>query len=453
MYGPPPDPRQIPVGVAIFDAPELYLACFAIGTAFLIAGVRFRRLPQAYRALLVILGLVLGLTAPLAVCLNDTVYGAWPTIDKAGSFLFYQDGVHRRLLTSPFESLHDPAVQLIGVHLGHLWVTEFFDLFLSTHGAFNVQAILYPSLGWFCAWLLLRELGNHPRVALVFAMPFGMGLHVFRDLNWYTIEKTAVFGIPLFLWAVVKARQTQRKWLWAVGGTMLLCAWLNWYLFLVNGAMVFIYTVCLRDRRALEALGAAAAGVMPLVLYQAFLLQDAGALSDPERFIAERAALDTLSFFPPAWNRLEAHRALNVIALGLGLIGLWRSRKQARTKLAFVIICVLTIFATGPYWWGDAASGFPNPAYHAALNIVPGFWRIAKPEFFFEGAWLLLLALGAQTFSHRSPTHRDIAWLMALFVAAWLLSVRGHPAYPSFNQPVEVELSDDWADRVFAPPG
>ena len=59
MYGPPPDPRQIPVGVAIFDAPELYLACFALGAVFLVAGIRLRKLPQAGRALLVIVGLVL----------------------------------------------------------------------------------------------------------------------------------------------------------------------------------------------------------------------------------------------------------------------------------------------------------------------------------------------------------------------------------------------------------
>jgi hypothetical protein len=452
MYGPPPDPRQVPVGVAIFDAPELYLACFAIGIAVLLIGLRMKRLPQAARAFLIILGWVLGLTAPLAVCLNDVVYGAWPTIDKAGSFLFYADGVHRRLLLHPIESLHDPAVQLIGVHLGHLWITEFFDLFLNPHGAFNVQGILYPTLGWFCAWLFLRELGSHPRVAFVFAMPFGMGLHVFRDLNWYTIEKAAVFGIPLFLWTLVKARAGGRRWLWAVGIVLLLCAWLNWYLFLVNGAILALYALCSRDRSALEALAAAFVAVLPLIIYQSFLLQDAGALSDPTRFLAERAALDTFSFFPPAWNRLEAHRALNLVGLGLGIVGVWRNRSQPRIQLALLLVVVLTTLATGPYWWGDAETGVPNPIYHGALTAIPGFWRIAKPEFFFEGAWLIILAIAAQTFSHRNPTHRDMRWVFTLFIAAWLFSVRGHPAYPDLHQPVEVELSDDWADRVFVQP-
>ena len=163
--------------------------------------------------------------------------------------------------------------------------------------------------------------------------------------------------------------------------------------------------------------------------------------------------MDTLTFFPPLWNRLEAHRALNLVGLGLGLVGIWRNRSRPRVRVAVFIIAVLTLLATGPFWFGGAQDGVPNPVYHAALAIVPGFWRIAKPEFFFQGAWLLVLAIACQTFAHRNPSHRDMNWLFTLFVAAWLLSIRTHPAYPDLHQPIKVELADDWADRVFGDPG
>ena len=35
------------------------------------------------------------------------VYGSYPTIDKAGSMVFYLDGVHLRMLTDPAASLQD----------------------------------------------------------------------------------------------------------------------------------------------------------------------------------------------------------------------------------------------------------------------------------------------------------------------------------------------------------
>ena len=81
-------------------------------------------------------------------------------IDKAGSLLFYLDGVHQRMLLHPWLSPGDPAARLIGVHVGHLWITEIFDLVYSPVGAFNAQALLYPALAWYGAWLLLRDLSQ-----------------------------------------------------------------------------------------------------------------------------------------------------------------------------------------------------------------------------------------------------------------------------------------------------
>ena len=188
MYGPPADPRQRIAPVEIFDAPEAYVFCILLGIAVSLAAL-WRAPNVRVRAAFFILGQSILLTAPLAAFLDTWMYGSYPTIDKAGSMVFYLDGVHLRMVSSPIASLHDPAARLIGVHVGHLWVTELFDLFLSPMGAFNAQAFFYPALGWYCAWLLFDEVTEKPRVSMLMAFPFGMGLHVFRDLNWYTIEK------------------------------------------------------------------------------------------------------------------------------------------------------------------------------------------------------------------------------------------------------------------------
>jgi hypothetical protein len=80
------------------------------------------------------------------------------------------------------------------VHLGHLWLVAALDLLGSTTAAFNGMALLSPALAWFAAFLLLRDLCGEPRVAMVLSFAWGTGLHVFRDLIWYTIEKAAIFG-------------------------------------------------------------------------------------------------------------------------------------------------------------------------------------------------------------------------------------------------------------------
>ena len=130
MYGPKADPRQRIAPVEVFDVPEAYLVCIGVGLVLSLAAL-LRAPDVRLRAAAFILGQTILLTAPLAVFLDTWVYGSYPTIDKAGSMVFYLDGVHLRMLTDPAASLQDPAARLIGVHVGHLWVTEFFDVFLS----------------------------------------------------------------------------------------------------------------------------------------------------------------------------------------------------------------------------------------------------------------------------------------------------------------------------------
>ena len=160
MYGPPTDPQQIPVDFPNIDIGLSILAGCLISSLSLIKSMR-----PSVRAWFFILGQVVLLTAPLFMGLDSSVFGDYPTIDKTGSFLYYQDGVHIRALLHPIASLDDCAVQLIGVHLGHLWITGFFDLFLDEYGPLNVQALLYPALAWWMAALFFRELVLSPRQA------------------------------------------------------------------------------------------------------------------------------------------------------------------------------------------------------------------------------------------------------------------------------------------------
>ncbi|RME21777.1 MAG: hypothetical protein D6798_17385 [Deltaproteobacteria bacterium] len=494
MYGPPPDPRQVLAPVGILDVPEAYLGCLAVG-GLLSAAAAWRRPPPALRYFLLILGQVIILTMPALWFIDSLVFGAFPTIDKEGSLLFYLDGVHVRMLLHPLLSTGDPAAHLIGVHTGHLWVTAFFDLFLSPIGAFNAQALLYPALAWYCAWLLLTDLCGHRRMSFVIAFAWGMGLHVFRDLNWYTIEKAAIFWLALFAWALHRAwqrtpvepdpasadapgadRPSLRRgrlpetgpWPWICGAVYLLMTWNNLYLGLVGAvfgatalAGVMLAAVgawrqrshrprawalaAARARNIGLSCAACALFVAPLVVWQVMLLSSGPSLGDPDRFLYERAALDSFTLVPFRWNRLEPWRALNLVVVGLALFGGWFRRRDPRVRYAVVTGTLLALLSLGPF----LLPGVDNPIYMAARAVVPGFWRVAKPEVFFHGTWLLMCGVAAIQLARVVPRPRTLGALYLLFVVAWVVMVRTHPAYPDLTRPVHSELDPDWSNRVF----
>ncbi len=449
MYGPPPDPTQVELVTSPVAMPGAWLACAVIGLLMGGLGLWLRRRRELPAWLLLIAAQVVLLTAPAAALVERAVWGAWPTVDKAGSLLFYLEGVHTR----PFGAgaLEDPGLALIGIHVGHLWLTAALDLALSPNGAFNAQALLHIWLAWTCGWLLLRDQGVRPWLAMLAAMPFAMGLHLFRDVTWYTVEKSAVFGIPLFLWAMNRARVRGGWWIAVTAVTLAGCAAYNWYLAMVNLALLGLWLLGARSRRAAITAGASLAAVAPLVLLQALLLQDAGALADPQRFLWERAALDVLSIWPPRWYHLELWRALNLPLMLLGAWGLWSMRDRPEARWAAGVVVVLGLLATGPMLIGEQGSGLPNPVFMAAWKLVPGFWRVARPEFLFEGAWLVLLASAALALERWRPGWRVLLALQLALLAGWAWGVRGHPAYPGFCEPVEVSLPDDWQQRVFEP--
>jgi hypothetical protein len=429
LYGPPPDPRQILLPTGIQEAP--YAWAFCLFTAALLF------LPHRRSLFLTILSLTILLTAPFLYYLPTAVYGAFPTIDKAGSLAFYLNGVHTRLFDPT-----DPGVRLIGVHLGHLWVVALFEpLFTllsapsalsASFAAFNAQGLCNLVLSWYITTLLFEKIGSSRLSAITAASGFGLGLHVFRDLNWYTIEKSAVFWLPLYGLALLKARAGNYFW---VAPIFFLAFFMNAYWSLLCGGMAVMAVIAaiLWEKQSikpmLKALGLSLLGGLPLLVWQWKLMHGPGALGNPEVFLTERAALDVLTLWPPAWNRLELYNALNPVLLAMALYGLKRHLGQ---KL-FLCGLLFALLSLGPT---------RNPLYWLCYTLIPGFWRVAKPEVFFEVTALCLFAISALTITRLSPRLQQGAALLTLL--AWLLTTRLHPVYPGISLPMEVGLSPDY---------
>lgn len=157
----------------------------------------------------------------------------------------------------------------------------------------------------------------------------------------------------------------------------------------------------------------------------------------------ERAIPDSFTLWPPRWNRLELYRALNAVVLGMAGWVVWRRREQPEVRLWAALGLGLFALSLGP----RLAEGVPNPVYELPRAVVPGFWRVAKPEVFFEGSYLALIALAARGAAACSPPR----WLYLVMPIGWLVVVRTHAVYPGFTQPLEVHLDPGWAQRAFGP--
>ena len=198
-----PDPRQV-VPTRPWPGSPSYLGCALVGLV-LCGLAAWRRPPRGTRAGCIHPGTGRAADGATAVRAPRRGLRCFPTIDKKGPSCSTWTG-STDASWHPLDAAHDPAARLIGVHVGHLWVTEAFDLVLEPLSAFSVQGIVYPAFGWGAASLLLYGLCGNLGVAVVLGMPFGMGLHVFRDLNWYTIEKAAVGWLALFGWTLARTR-------------------------------------------------------------------------------------------------------------------------------------------------------------------------------------------------------------------------------------------------------
>lgn len=411
MYGPPPDPAQVLVAVP-WTAWALSLTVAAV------AGVLAWRSRGLARLAWGAWAGIAALTAPMIGMVPVAVVGSFPTIDKAGSLHFFRDGVHWRLLHAD-----DPAVQLIGVHLGHLWVVEALARAMPDWAAFNAQSVLNLWLAWVCTalWLDHRTARRAPFQAFCLAMPFALCLHQFRDINWYTVEKTSIFVLPLWLWCVDRERRL------AAGLVGALAMFLNVYMGILIAAMgAWIALGALLRRRTAQvgAVLATAAGMAPFAVWQAVLMRGAHAPGSPDAFLHQRAALDVVTLWPYTWNRLEGWRATNLFVLALAAVGCAsRLRRPGRAGVAWAAAggVVALAVALGPVG---------NPLYMALFDAVPGFWRVAKPETFFFIPYLLCVTAAAEALPKLVPRQRVV--LAAALAAGWLWGVRAHPVYPDF---------------------
>ncbi|MCP4810455.1 MAG: hypothetical protein GY884_34400 [Proteobacteria bacterium] len=426
------------------DLPWHWLICVVLGLALTVVAL-LRQLPDMARATAFITGQVVLLTAPFAAIWPTLVIGSWPTIDKTGSLLFYLDGVHQRMVLSPIESLADPAARLIGVHVGHLWLVEALDVAVEPIAAFNLQGLAWVVLGWLGATLLARSLSTSWWNAVLVGFPFGMGLHVFRDLNWYTIEKAAVGLLAVFAWTLVRAWQDGGRWrIWAAVAYVVM-AWINWYLALVGaaGAALALVVVLAFDRGRAKDLAltclACSVAVLPLVIWQMLLLRGESTLGDPDVFLYERAMLDSFTLTPPAWNRMEIWRAVNLPVVGLAI---WACRSDRTSRGLGLVALGLFSLALGP----QIVEGVWNPVYMAIRAVIPGFWRVAKPEVFFEGTYLCLIGMAARGLPRELPK-----WAYLLLAAGWFIVVRSHPVYPPVTEYSEHELDPRWMEHLGGP--
>jgi hypothetical protein len=461
-YGPPVDPRQVSVPADPSDAPEAWALCIAVGLILTLLAWPLRSRPS-WAAGLAALGQTVMLTAPFAALLPKYVYGAYPTIDKQGSLLFYLEGVHRWMASHPTQLASYAPARLIGVHVGHLWVTEAFDLFLEPFAAMNAQGLLWLVLAWWCAWGFLRTLGAGDAEAFVLALPYGLGLHLFRDLDGYTIEKAAVFVVPLYGTCWLRALRDGGDWPVSAAVVVLLSALLNLYLALVIGiasvvaSAIVLAGVMVKDRKGPRALigsvslkrlavhyVATAILITPVAWAQASLLSGGKAIASPECFLWGRAALDTVTLWPPAWNRLEAWAALHPLALLLAIAGLWTRRRDPQVAVLAILGLVTGLLSLGP----ELVPGVPNPAYLAAWYGLPFFWRIAKPEVFFFVTWACVLGVAALGTTDRLWTRGMLLVVYLAFVAVWVGTVRLHPAYPGFSEYRPAKLAPGWEKRL-----
>lgn len=415
--GPPTSPLEVPFPAGWQDQPAAWGATVVVALALLWFGRR--------SALLTAAGGVALLTAPALGLVGRAVWGHYPTIDKAGSLHFYDMGAHWHAF-----DVTAPATQLIGMSMGHLFVTALFDLVLPAFGAMNAQALLNLTLGWWLGACLVEATGTPRRWALVAAFPLGVGLHALRDINWYTIEKSGLWPLVLYALTLVRAHQRGRGWIPAAAAVYFLAFFYNAY-WGVLGAAVGAVVLVGGNRNARLAVLASVLGVVPFVLAQLPALNNAQ-LPPPEAF-AERAALDVFApwggeGFGPNWNRIPLLAALDVpvtLAAGVAVVLALREARWStpsswsRPGLA-LCAALAAVLACGP----------ATPLWSAFVHL-PGMWRFAKPETFFHltiGATCILA--GPVLARLRIPP-----WtVLAVQAALWLLHARGSTAlYPQFS--------------------
>ena len=437
--GPPVDPREI-----IYHASSgEYIFSILLGSLFLLASYRLRQ-KEFLAKFLFSLGAVFLLTTPWIGASTNAVIGAYPTIDKQGSLLFYLDGVHQRAFFHPISSLEDPAYRLIGFHLGHFWIIEFFDLFLSPFAAYNAQMFLNMVFNLFFGSLFLEQMKVPRKKALCFGLILGLQLHVFRDLHWYTIEKSSLFWIFLF-WMyteeLCKLKEDIRYPFWGLSVLYLLATWMNFYWGILLGLLGFSYSLKMLRYRFSDYIDFWKAIMFCAILglgiawFQLQLSSPHQSFAAPEQF-QERAILDSFTLSPLSWNRMGIWQAINPVVLFLVFLAL---KQRIVSHFEGMLAVFFFLLALGP-----KILDFSNPLY-LLLSLIPGLWRLAKPEIFFLISYSLLVVWAGRA---QLPSKRQ--HLINIFLLCfWLLGLRNSKAYPYLTEYVSAALPENWEKRFF----
>jgi hypothetical protein len=261
---------------------------------------------------------------------DNVIWGAYPTVDKQASLLFYLNSAHHIPLFNIDELRSHAPLRLIGIHIHHMWVTEFFDLFLPLSKALNFHALFNIWLTVFCAYLYIQKVTKKSKyISLAGALCFGLSLHVFRDIQWYTIEKSGLYWVPLFLWALETQRQSNKLNIW-VPIIWFISAFYNLYFSLIMALYFAFVLVWNRNQLLLRSALSFIPPVGLVLFFQWWVMHNGPQLGTAQDFFT-RSTLDVLEIWPPLWNRLELWLLISPLSLGFCFVYSavsWASTRQ-----------------------------------------------------------------------------------------------------------------------------
>jgi hypothetical protein len=211
--------------------------------------------------------------------------------------------------------------------------------------------------------------------------------------------------------------------------------------------MVFAQVCMIKDIRLWRISIGVALMALPLAALQFALMQNA-APSDPQLYLEQRAALDILSLSDLHWNRLPLWRVVELMAFCYGIAAVIKYWSAPLVRLLAMVAAGLLLLSLGP----NITPTIQNPLFMAIWHVVPGFWRVAKPEVFFYGTWLLVLCCSSYGLSRSSifctVSKRMQVTIYCVTLVWWIFAVRNHEVFPGFSTPLESELGEVWRARL-----
>ena len=464
--GPPIDKREI------LYIPTMYDHMSTITIALLLLYLAYRAWQkQKYisnlNLLLISIATVCICTSPWLAISTKYVIGAYPTIDKEGSFLFYQNGVHVRALLHPIDSLADKSVQLIGFHMGHLWINQFFDVFVSNYAVCNLQVLANLALNLYSCYLLFETQqtlytendsvsGHIPNSIanrrthiswslFIVSVCFSLQLHILRDIHWYTVEKSAMYPIFLF-WReilLLEKRQTNR---YLLGIYYFFATYINFYWGIVLGILGALYTIktAIQKNKPLNLYKNMAICIcigMVIGIYQ-MLLQKTPFATQEE--FAVRASLDIFDIVHLDWNRMGFWRAIHPLILlfaGGTVAGTLHKKIKEKSiqynaldkKTLDMVFLLITAIIFAFLSFGPTIYGYTNPIYWL-FSQLPGMWRFAKPEIFFFIPYSIMCIFALQN------KYLFNKYVLCALLCSHIYTTHTSPEYPYITQFIQSTL-------------